>query len=248
MNRIIEIAVLLAGGLSIFTVCFVGFVALSGQPMSEVAVIGKLFPAPEEGDAAEGEPAAEEHAQSEPEHELADAQVLDASLGVLGAWTLPSPYSTSELRMLSDEIKRKLRGLEERESALREREHATADREEDLLERGQTIDKLRAELELYEQELAEREQAVARREQAADDAEGARWAEIARVLAALEDEDAGQRLLEYSPADAAHILASLGDEARASEILNQVQGPRWKEFVDAYTAERARAPAPKRKK
>ena len=45
-----------------------------------------------------------------------------------------------------------------------------------------------------------------------NDAEGARWAAIARVLAGLEDEDAGKRLLEYSPADAAHILASLGDD------------------------------------
>ena len=246
MNRIIEIAVMLAGGLSIFTVCFVGFVALSGKDMSEVAVIGGLFPGPEE-DADGGAPADAEH-EEPAEHELADAQVLDASLGVLGAWTLPSPYSTSELRMLSDEIKKKLRTLEERESALREREHTAAEREEDIVDRGKTLEKLRAELELYEQELAEREQAVARREQAANDAEGARWAEIARVIAGLEDEDAGKRLLEYSPADAAHILASLGDETRASEILNQVQGPRWKEFVDAYTAERARRPAPKRKK
>ena len=35
--------------------------------------------------------------------------------------------------------------------------------------------------------------------------------------------------------------AALGDETRAGEILNQVPGASWKEFVDAYTAEKARA-------
>jgi hypothetical protein len=252
MNRLIEIAAMLLGGVSIFTVCFVGFVALSGKSMSEVALVGKLFPAPAEH-AAEGA-AGEEHANAAPEYEdgageqeLTDSQVLDASLGVLGTWTLPSPYSTGELRSLADEVKRKLRELDGRESALRERERNAAEREQDVAERLKTLAKLRAELELVEQELAGREQALQGRELALADGEAARWSGIARVLAGLEDEEAGQRLLEYSPADAARILAALGDETRASEILNQVQGPRWKEYVDAYTAERARPPAPRRK-
>ena len=54
MNRIIEIVAMAVGGLSLFLVCFVGFVAMSGKDMSQVAVIGKLFPPPDE-DAQLGE-------------------------------------------------------------------------------------------------------------------------------------------------------------------------------------------------
>jgi hypothetical protein len=52
MNRLIEIAVMAIGGLSLFLVAFVGFASLSGKDVSQVAVIGKLFPAPP-GDAGE---------------------------------------------------------------------------------------------------------------------------------------------------------------------------------------------------
>ena len=49
MNRIVEIVAMAVGGLSLFLVAFVGFVSLSGRDVSQVAVLGKLFPAQEEG-------------------------------------------------------------------------------------------------------------------------------------------------------------------------------------------------------
>src|SRR5262245_16167457 len=246
MNRIIEIVAMAVGGLSLFLVCFVGFVAMSGKDMSQVAVIGKLFPAPQEEEhAAQGEELAqgEEH----PAESLSDAAVIEASLGVLSAWTLPSPYSSSELRVLSEEIKRKHAELGEREHALARRERATAEDERELEERLQSLEELRAHLEGLQLELSEREVELGRKADAALAGDEARWAELAGVIGAIDDAaDAAARLQEYAPADAAKILRALDDDERAGEILNAVPGERWKSFVDAYGAEKARAASRKR--
>jgi flagellar motility protein MotE (MotC chaperone) len=252
MNRIIEIAAMAIGGMSLFLVAFVGFAALSGKDMSQVAVVGKLFPAPPDEAEGEGEHAevpgeteaggAEEHGEG-----LSDAAVVEASLGLLSAWTLPSPYSTTELRVLTEEIKKKHEALEAEEHALARRERAVVEDEHELEERVKTLEELRAHLESLQQEVTERENDLAAREAAFQAGKDSRWAAVARVIGGLEEAaEAATRLQEYSPQDAAKILVALGDDERAGEILNQVQGPRWKEFVDAYTAERALAPAKKK--
>lgn len=247
MNRIIELFAMAIGGLSLFLVCFVGFAAMAGKDVSRVAVIGKLFPSPpQEG---EGEPApGEEHANAEPAHgQLSDAAVIESSLGVLSAWTLPSPYSTSELRVLSEEIKKKRIELEEQEHALGRRERAVKEDEQELEERMRMLEELRKHLEGLQAELAEREQLVLGKESAAAAQKDAGWAEMAGVIGAIEDPGAAARKLqEFEPAEAAKILRALGDETRAGEILNAVDGAHWKEFVAAYTAERPRAPTRKR--
>ncbi len=244
MNRLIEIGAMAVGGLSLFLVCFVGFVSLSGRDVRQVAVIGKLFPAPPEG-APHGEPAAgEEHAESSEEKgkNLSDAAVLEASLGVLSAWTLPSPYSSSELRVLSEEIKKKREELEQRELALGRRERAVVEDEGELAERLKTLEELRLHLESLQAELGERETAVTRLEDAAQTSKDARWSEVAGVIGALEEPAAAaKKLMEFPPEEAAKVLRALGDDTRAGEILNQVPGADWKAYVDAYTTEKARA-------
>ncbi|HEX6883725.1 MAG TPA: hypothetical protein VF530_10110 [Planctomycetota bacterium] len=233
MNRLLEIFAMAVGGLSLFTVAFVGFATLSGRDMSQVAVIGKLFPAP-------AEPGAEPPAATQVDEErrgLSDAAVVEASLGVLSAWTLPSPYSTSELRVLTQEIKQKRGELEERERALARRERATEQDERELEERRRTLEQLRQHIDGLQAELAEREVELARREAGVEAGSQAGWAEVARVLAAVEDPaEAAKKLQEYEPAEAARILRNLGDEARAGEILNAVAPARWKEYVDAYSS------------
>ncbi len=246
MNRIIEIAVMAIGGLSLFLVCFVGFASLSGKDMSQVAVIGKLFPAPPSESGEHGSAAVEgEHADAKSgahESSLSDAAVIEASLGVLSAWTLPSPYSSSELRVLSEEIKRKRAELEEFEHALARRERAVQDDEGELAERLKTLEQMQEHLENLQGELSEREQAVARQEDAVQAGADSRWTSVAGVIGAIEEPAAAaKRLAEYEPEEAAKILRALGDDVRAGEILNALEESRWKEYVGAYTAEKARA-------
>lgn len=245
MNRIIEIAAMAIGGMSLFLVAFVGFASLSGKDMSQVAVIGKLFPKPpEEKDehAAVAEITPAEQKGDGRARGLSDAAVIEASLGVLSAWTLPSPYSTSELRVLSEEIKAKRAELEEQEHALARRERECADSEQELQERLKTLTELQQHLQTLQAELSEREQTVARQEDAVQASADSRWSAVAGVIAAIEEPTAAaKRLQEYPPEEAAKILRAMGDDERAGEILNALEETRWKEYVGAYTAEKARA-------
>jgi hypothetical protein len=244
MNRIIEIVAMAVGGLSLFLVCFVGFVSLSGRDVSQVAVIGKLFPAPPAPEQTDGKLAAPAEPGAEQAQSLSDAAVIEASLGLLSAWTLPSPYSSSELRVLSEEIKRKHGELEQRELSLARRERAVVEDEGELEERLRTLEELRTHLETLQVELAEREVELSRAEDALQAGQDSRWAEVAGVIGALEEPSAAaRRLQEFPPEEAAKVLKALGDDARAREILNQVQGAQWKEYLDAYTSEKARSSA-----
>lgn len=240
MNRIIEIVAMAVGGLSLFVVAFVGFASLSGRDVRNVAVVGKLFPAPADEHGAEGV-VEEDAADDEYAEGLSDAAVIEASLGVLSAWTLPSPYSTSELRVLSEEIKKKHAELLEREHALGRRARALERDEQELEERLKTLEELRTHIEGLRQELTERELVLAAGEGAAQASRDAAWAEVARVFETIEDPlQAARKLQEYEPEEAAKILRALGDDVRAGEILNAVAPARWKEFVAAYTAEKTR--------
>src|SRR5688572_10472674 len=215
MNRIIEIAAMAIGGVSLFLVAFVGFASLSGRDMSRVAVIGKLFPAPDE-EKGTRETVADEAAGPEEDERakgMSDAAVIEASLGVLSAWTLPSPYSTSELRVLSEEIKAKRAELEERELGLARRERECEEGERELGERMKSLTELQRHLETLQAELAEREQTVARAEDAFQAGADSRWAAVAGVIAAIEEpEAAAKRLQGYPPEEAAKILRALGDD------------------------------------
>jgi flagellar motility protein MotE (MotC chaperone) len=250
MNKIIEIIAMAVGGLSLFLVAFVGFASMSGRDMSKVALIGKMFPAPAATGGEHGTEGGEHAATGEAGHEageehtetLSDTAVIEASLGVLSAWTLPSPYSTSELRVLSEEIKRKHAELEEREGALGRRERAVTEDEHELEERLKTLEELRTHLEALQQELTDKEAELARQETSLEAGKDARWAQVALVISGIEDPAAAaKKLQEFPPEDAAKILRAVGDDARASEILNQVDSSRWKSYVDAYTFEKARS-------
>ena len=243
MNKIIEIIAMAVGGLSLFLVAFVGFASMSGRDVSKVALIGKLFPPPAETPGEHGASAGGEHAEEDGhEDTLSDSAVIEASLGVLSAWTLPSPYSTSELRVLSEEIKKKHAELEERELALGRRERAVSEDEHELEQRLKTLEELRTYLESMQAELAAKESELVRQESSLEAGKDARWAQVALVIGGIEEPAAAAKKLQEFPAeDAAKILRSIGDDARASEILNQVEPARWKSYVDAYTFEKARA-------
>jgi flagellar motility protein MotE (MotC chaperone) len=91
-------------------------------------------------------------------------------------------------------------------------------------------------------ELSEREQGVARLEATLEASADSRWAAVAGVIAAIEEPAAAaKRLAEYEPDEAGKILRAMNDDERAGTILNALEETRWKEYVAAYTAEKARA-------
>jgi flagellar motility protein MotE (MotC chaperone) len=230
MNRILEIAAMALGGVSLFAVCFLGFAAMAGVPMSDVAVVGKLFPEPPEPQEAavvEGEAAAPARVLRD------DARVYESSLGVLGAWSLASPFSADELKGLADELKLKRLQLSEEIEEMDRREAALDAREEALAEQFEALDELRARLEAYEAELLLRAQEVERDEAVRASANDRKYENLAALFGGLEPAEAGRRLAAYPPAEATRILLHL-DDKRAREVLNTFQGDQYLAYAQAW--------------
>jgi flagellar motility protein MotE (MotC chaperone) len=232
MSKAIEIAAMTLGGLSLFAVCFLGFAVLSGTPLHQVAGIGRLLgaPTPLTPEFPEQPENTDEHPGPRPE-----GDVISSSIGVMGTWTLPSPYTQDELRGLTDEIKGKLTVLELREQQLDDRELQLDDEADSIAERFEAMERLRADLETFQRELELRELEVMRDEETTRDQNAAQWRDVAVILADLDEEEAGKRLVEYPPEQAAAILRAM-TPADASTALNAIEHGRWKEYVDAYTA------------
>lgn len=232
MSKVVEIAAMALGGLSLFAVCFLAFAVLSGTPLHEIAGIGAFFepppaPIPQASDPSD-DPA------DTPSDRTSD-DVVSSGIGVMGTWNLPSPYTQDELRFLTDELKGKLTVLELREEHLDEREQQLNDEAATVAERFESLDRLRTELEKFERELELRELEVLRDEKTSKDSATAQWRDVATILADMDEETAGQRLVEYPPEQAAAILRAMKPE-QASTVLNAIVQPHWKEYVDAYTA------------
>lgn len=233
MTKLIETAAMVLGGLSLFAVSFVAFTVVSGVPLDDVAILGKLLPEPEEHAPAPEEPT------KTPERQRSNTAVVEASIGSIGAWSLPSPFTQSELRELAEELKAKLREIDLREAELDQRQKDVDAQLEVVAERFRALEEMRSDLEAFKAELLLREQEVLRDEAAAHERESARWGDVALVVAGLEDDEAGKRLTSFPPEDAARILLAMQPE-RAAELLNQLEGDDWKAYVEAYTEARAR--------
>jgi len=230
MSKLIEIAAMVLGGLSLFAVSFVAFTTFSGTELGDVAVIGRFFEHDDDADDASEAPS-----ETPPEApERTNAQVVEASLGVLGTWHLPAPYSSNELQALADELKMRRSRLELRRNDLDVREEALEAEKELIAERHRTLEAMQEELESFQSELVLREQEVRREERAVEETRTQRWKGIARVIAGLETPVASERLKTFEPVEAARILGQM-DEERATTLLNELDGAIWKDYVDAYT-------------
>lgn len=237
MNRIIEILAMALGGLSLFSVCFLGFAIMSGKPLSGIPGLGKAF---EQEQTAGTEPVAnatsvdDSDAPSTPSAPRKNEDVIAAGIGVMGAWSLPSPFSQVELKGLADELKSRLAELDARERDLDRRERELEERTASAQEQFELLGTMRRQLEEYEAELDLREQEVRRSEEAHSAKERQAWADQAGILKGLSTDLAGKRLLTYTPEEAAHILRSMEPDA-ATKLLNAIPEESWKDYVDAYT-------------
>ncbi len=236
MNRILEILALALGGTSLFALCFLGFASMAGVPMHDVAVLGKLFPEPaehgEEGEHATLVEGTGQAVHEEPEF-ASDSQVIEASIGVLGAFSLAPPFSAEELKSLADKLKLKRTQLDVRLKDLEARSQELDGREEMLAEQFQALEELRGRLEAFEQELSVRAEEVSRAEAVASQEEERKWKKLAELLEGLDPEEAGKRITAYSPVEATQILRHF-EEDLALQILNTLSGDKYLEYSEAW--------------
>jgi len=231
MTKGIELLVMGLGGLSLFVCAFLGFAAMSGTPLSELAVIGPVFN--EESGAADG---LQELSEEDGSKQLISTtkQVVEANMGLLKVFALEPPFTPEELQTLAVNLKSAKMGYDERMRKLDDRESGIVEREELLSEQFSALEEIRNELERYEEDLNLRAAEVSRDEAVEEKTTSARWAEVADLFVAGDAEDQAKRLMRYDPAEAAQILTQL-DKERASSLLNALPDDKWKMYVDAYS-------------
>jgi flagellar motility protein MotE (MotC chaperone) len=264
MTPPVKYALLGLGGLLLLGGSFVTFAALSGTPLHEVAVLKRFVKAPttsddkgstkgetrkndRERDAAEDErgskPLAsgtkgEGDAQRPPAHAsptASERRAIDASVGVLGTFMLPSPFSADELSELQKALhetnadaKRRLERIATRERELAEWEHALEVRNGELQEMRALLEKKELELSLREDEVKRDEHAKSAREQQS-------WSELSKFFSEGDPEELAKKLVLFEPKDAVRILRALDDE-RASLLVNALPPDKYHSYLQAYRA------------
>jgi flagellar motility protein MotE (MotC chaperone) len=239
------------GGASVLLLfgSFVTFAALSGVPMHKIAILKNFVKAPD----ASAESSAKEHPSAEPADPKATAsgeqtpaevaktpagkekQALEASVGVLGAFTLPTGFSADELTDLQTELRKASKGAKERLAKVEQRERDLDDRERDLDQRYQELADLRKQLEGKELELRLRGDEIDRDVSARNARDAASWKSISKFFEEGDPAEMAKKLLSYDAKEAARILRSLDDE-RASAIINALPADKYHDYLEALRA------------
>lgn len=224
MTRPLELAALSLGGLSFFTVAFLGFAVTSGVPLHSIAVIGPLFPPSEEP---------EQEVERVSEGSLSELEVIQANRGVLAAYQIPPPFSGEELQELSQELRNARARQSGREESLDAREQELVEREEAVDSQLTALERMRDVLEAEAVALELRAEEVSRDEQVEATRNLGAWKKRAELFKGASAKKVVDRLMEYEPDEAA-ILLQLLDTKTANELLSAIDKGRWKAYQDAY--------------
>ncbi|MFT4709317.1 MAG: hypothetical protein ACI8Q9_000437, partial [Planctomycetota bacterium] len=97
-NKIIELAAIGIGGLSLFLASFLVFALSAGVPAHQVAIVGGLFPAPDVGDQPTSSAIIDGATPDIVEKTMDD--VLISTLDRLPSYTIQSPFADDEMSTL----------------------------------------------------------------------------------------------------------------------------------------------------
>ncbi|MFT5048656.1 MAG: flagellar motility protein MotE (MotC chaperone) [Chlamydiales bacterium] len=231
MNNILKYLAFASGGVVLFFSSFLAFAAMSGTPPHELAVIGALFPSPEEPNTDENEPAnlMEEVAMDD----RPEAEVIESAASPLRAFLLESPFSTDELEQLQSQMKNGVEANNQRAIDFARREAELKVRERQLDERWEELVKIRTTLIEHDLELELREDELTRDERAQEEREEASWSSMSKIFENGKVDELAANLIMFLPDQAAQILRGLTEE-RASELINALPRDRYLEYADSY--------------
>jgi len=251
MKPAIKYAVMGGGGLVLLIGSFVSFAVLSGQPLSKIAVLNLFLKAPEEPLDSSSNPPAAGSAGTQPESLTQgekpanaegtkpigkdDLKAVEKTVGVLGAFSLPPPFSSDELTDLQHELRSATQGAKARLAKIEQRERDLDDRERDLDLRQQELTDLRQKLVEKESELRMLSDEVTRDSDARNSRDAASWKELSKFFEEGKPTDLAKKLLFFEPREAVKILRALDDE-RASAIVNALPTDKYHDYLEAYRA------------
>lgn len=237
MNNAAKFTLIGLGAGALMFGSFVTFAALSGAPLHQVAILKSFVTAPEAG--SKSGDTTETGATAHPEPAVAEgerkpsAKAIEASMGALGAFVLPAPYSTEELESLQKELREGQKSLRERQARIETRERTLDEWESSLQARLDEINQMREMLVKRETELSLREDEAKRDLESSRTTEQQSWKELAKFFEEGDPADLAKKLSGFPPEDAVKILRSLGDE-RASELVNALPADKYHAYLSAY--------------
>ena len=253
MRPALKYTLMAGGGLVLLFGSFVTFAALSGQPLHKIAVLKLFVPPPDaprestphepEGEAPAAQPAST--AQAEKPLAKEDVKAVERTIGVLGAFALPSPFSTDELTDLQQQLGRGNKDLKARLAKVEQRERELDDRERDVEQRQLELTELRQKLAEKESELRMLSDEVTRDSEARNARDAASWKELSKFFEEGEPKDLAKNLLSFEPREAVKILHSLDDE-RASALVNALPADKIHDYLEAYRAQTVKNGAQKK--
>jgi flagellar motility protein MotE (MotC chaperone) len=161
-------------------------------------------------------------------------EALRRNAGLLGAFTLPAPFTATEFRALENELKDGIRENNLEREKLRVRQLELDEWEETLRTKQAELAEIRTRLENHEASLDLRQAELLRDENAKVEAEMQGWKALAKTYKGAKAEVNARNLELETPEDAALILLELS-ESQAGEILRLIEPPSTrKEYMDAY--------------
>ena len=253
MKPALKYTLMAGGGLVLLFGSFVTFAALSGQPLHKVAVLNLFVKAPDAPrDASPREhesetPATQPAPTAQGEKPLAkeDVKAVERTIGVLGAFALPSPFSTDELTDLQQQLGRGNKDLKARLARVEQRERELDDRERDIEQRQLELTELRQKLVDKESELRMLSDEITRDSEARNARDAASWKELSKFFEEGDPKQLAKNLLSFEPREAVKILQSLDDE-RASELVNALPTDKIHDYLEAYRAQTVKNGAKKK--
>lgn len=237
MKSIATAVLMGVGGLGLFGGAFVGFAAMSGTPLHQIAFVKGFVRAPDAPPPTHDSTASVEPEHAPPADELPhappDKKTLDASIGVLGSFLLPSPMSATELGGLQQELHEVVSDAKARLERIREREEKLDEWEKTLDSRFASLKALQASLDKHDLEITLREEELKRDESAKTERDAQSWKELAKFFEEGEASKLAAKLMQFEPKEAVKILLALDDE-RASQIVNALPPDKYRAYLDAY--------------
>lgn len=235
MNKILQLVGIGFCALLLFGGAFIGFAKLSGAPMHTLPVLGGFFEAPAEDPAlaASGALIDREVAKRSVDEEV------QVGASVLGAFVLPSPYTSEQIKDLEMLLKSKLREAQLELDRMSLRHLELDEREAALQDRWGELQELRNTLERFEGDLNQRSAEIERDESARSEKEVAALQDLAKVFEEGEPEELVNKLQAYGEEDAAKLMAQM-DVERVAELLRAMDEENYVRFSKAYTAEQLR--------
>jgi len=235
MNKILQFVGFGFCALLLFGAAFIGFAKMSGAPMHTLPVVGGFFEAPDETD-----PIAEAgHGSDRNATKRSAEEEVQVGASVLGAFVLPSPYTSEQIKDLEMLLKSKLREAQLELDRMSLRRIELDERETALQDRWAELQELRNTLERFEGDLNQRSAEIQRDEAARSEKEVAALQDLAKVFETGEPEELVRKLQAYGEEDAAKLLAQM-DVERVAELLRAMDEENYVRFSKAYTAEQLR--------